>query len=180
MKWALGNIFDYSDREYDDLYKNLSATRKERIDRLKRADDRKRSLLGELLVLKLLGSYGISAEILSADNGRPYLSDPSYFISISHSDEMAVAVICENSVGIDIEKIRELDLKLVKRVCTVREAEYVKNGENPSLNFLEIWTAKEAYFKKEGTGITNLKSVDILDKRRKKIIQNGYIIQIVY
>ncbi|MBO7217691.1 MAG: 4'-phosphopantetheinyl transferase superfamily protein [Clostridia bacterium] len=180
MKWALGKISDYSDSEYEKIYANLSKSRKARVDRLKIEKDRKRSLLGELLIRKLLLEEGIKADVLSDDNGKPYLSHPSYFISISHSGEMAAAIISKNNVGIDIEKIQDIDLRLIKRVCTDREAEYVKNSDDPNLSFLEIWTAKEAYFKKQGTGITNLKSVDVLGIEKERIIENGYIIQIVY
>lgn len=180
MKWAIGRLSDYSEAEYEKAYENLSETRRRRIDRLKKDADRKRSLLGEILVKKLLMEEGIEAEILSSDNGKPYLSNPAYFVSISHSGEMAAAVVSRSPVGIDIEQIREIDLKLTERVCTERESEYIKCGEDSEIRFFEVWTAKEAYFKKQGTGITNLKSVCVLDLKREVIKSDGYILQIVY
>ena len=75
MKWALGRLSDFREAEYEKAYKGLSKSRKMRIDRLKKDADRKRSLLGEMLVKKLLMEEGIEAHILSEDNGKPYLSD---------------------------------------------------------------------------------------------------------
>ena len=45
--------------------------------------------------------------------------------------------------------------------------------------FFEIWTAKEAYFKKCGTGITNLKSVNSLTLSRQMHILGDYILHII-
>ena len=180
MKWAIGRLSDYSEAEYEKAYENLSETRRRRIDRLKKDADRKRSLLGEILVKKLLIEEGIKAEILSEDNGKPYLSDSSFFVSISHSGEMAAAVISEKPVGIDIEKTRQIDLRILDRVCTEREADYVKCDKDSEIRFFEVWTAKEAYFKKQGTGITNFKSVEIFDLKREFITADGYFLQIVY
>lgn len=180
MKWAIGRLSDYSEAEYEKAYAGLSKSRKLRIDRLKLDKDRKRSLLGEILLKKLLEKENIAGDILSADNGKPYLSDSTFFISISHSGEMAAAAISEKPIGIDVERLRKIDFKLIERVCTEREAEYIKEGDDPEFRFFEIWTAKEAYFKKQGTGITNLKSVCVLDLKREVIKSNGYILQIVY
>lgn len=180
MKWALGRLSDFREAEYEKAYKGLSKSRKMRIDRLKKDADRKRSLLGEMLVKKLLMEEGIEAHILSEDNGKPYLSDSSFFVSISHSGEMAAAVISEKPVGIDIEKTRQIDLRILDRVCTEREADYVKCDKDSEIRFFEVWTAKEAYFKKQGTGITNFKSVEIFDLKREFITADGYVLQIVY
>ena len=45
--------------------------------------------------------------------------------------------------------------------------------------FYEVWTAKEAYFKKMGTGITDLKSVDVTSLEKKVIIEDDYLITII-
>ena len=180
MKWAIGRLSDYDEVEYEKAYAYLSFSRKTRINRLKQEKDKKRSLLGEILLKKLLEEEKVDAYILSSDNGRPYLSDDSFYVSISHSGEMAAAAISEEPIGIDVERLRKIDLKLIERVCTEREAEYIKEGDNPEFRFFEIWTAKEAYFKKQGTGITNLKSVDVLGLKRELIKLAGYILQIVY
>ena len=93
---------------------------------------------------------------------------------------MAAAVISEKPVGIDIEKTRQIDLRILDRVCTEREADYVKCDKDSEIRFFEVWTAKEAYFKKQGTGITNFKSVEIFDLKREFITADGYFLQIVY
>ena len=180
MKWAIGRLTDYCEAEYEAAYKDLSLSRKMRINRLKLEKDKKRSLLGEILLKKLLKEEKVVAEILSSDNGKPYLSDDSFCVSISHSGEMAAVALSDNAIGIDVEEIREITPELIKKVCTEKEKEYIESSEDKNSAFLEVWTAKEAYFKKQGTGITNLKSVEIFDLKRELIEIDGYILQIVY
>ena len=180
MRWIYALLSDYSETDYEKEYKEMTESRKARVDRLSIEEDRKRSLLGEILIKKLLCEEGIKATLESDSSGRPYLSGAELYVSIAHSGEMAICAISENPVGIDVERIKPINLKLINKVCTEREKAYVEKAQDPSLSFLEIWTAKEAYFKKHGTGITNLKSVDILSLERELRIINGYFIQIVY
>ena len=51
---------------------------------------------------------------------------------------------------------------------------------NPAVirRFFEIWTGKEAWFKMQGTGITDLKSVNVLQLNRQLHSMEDYMIQI--
>ena len=167
MKWAYVKI-----NEIESLPSptSLSPTRFARIDRIKNEDAKKASLAGEWLATRLSGGV-----ICAHPSGQPYIEGSDMHISISHSGEYAVCALSENPVGIDIEKIREVSERLIDRVCTAREREYVTSNER----FFEVWTAKEAYFKKIGTGITNLRSVETLDLKREYHKIDDYIICIV-
>jgi 4'-phosphopantetheinyl transferase len=95
-------------------------------------------------------------------------------------------------VGVDIELVRPIDIRLVKRVCTANEYEYVLGSHMQEFGmitdvdvlrrFFEIWTLKEAYFKALGTGITNFKSVDVLASERERCTyySDGYLISVIY
>ncbi len=193
MKWLYANIADVSAEEYDRVYAGLSPSRKARVDRMKQPDDRKRSLAGEWLLQTLLKqAYGITDAVLeTASNGRPMLVGADLFVSIAHCDDAVVCAVSETPVGIDIERIRPLDLKLARRVCVEEETVYLfghtpieadyRYTDDAALltRFFEIWTAKEAYFKRCGTGITELKSVNILPLKRQIFHQDGYLIQII-
>lgn len=190
MKWLLASIKDFEKSEYDKVYANLSPSRKRRVDRYKREEDRIRSLSCELLLKKILFDFDEENAVLeTAENGKPYLKNSSFFVSMSHSEEKAVCAVSEKAVGIDIEKIKPISVALIDRVCTQNEMEYVMpqtcekaaTVENRVVleRFYEVWTAKEAYFKKIGTGITDFKSVDIIALERKVIIEGDYIITIV-
>lgn len=190
MHWAYCDTSDFSQDALDTAYRALSPSRKDHIDRLKKSEDRRRSLCAELLVQRLLQKYySLSHCVLHRrENGAPYLTGCDLFVSISHCDEKIACAVSETPVGIDIEKVRPVDLKLCRHVCLPEETEYVlrehpefadQHCSNPDVlkRFFEIWTAKEAYFKKQGTGITDLKSVCILPLPRQLHQTADYIIQ---
>ena len=181
MNWSFCKISDFSSQEYDKAYENLSLSRKKRIDRLTAPDSRKSSLAGELLVLQTLKKeYNIDGVIECDEKGKPYLKGNKIFISIAHSGEYVACAVDESPIGIDIEKIRDINFKISNRVCTEEEKEYLFEHEMEKLyRFYEIWTAKEAFFKMQGTGIKNFKSVNILELNRKVFALGEYIVQIV-
>lgn len=190
MKWLSASVGDFEKSEYDRIYANLSPSRKGRVDRYKREEDRIRSLLCELLLRKILLDLGAENAVLeTAENGRPFLKNSSLFVSMSHSEERAVCAVSEKAIGIDLERIKPINAALIYRVCTQNEIEHVTphppektvTVENRAVleRFYEVWTAKEAYFKKMGTGITDLKSVDVTTLEKKVIIEDDYLITIV-
>ncbi len=192
MHWSYCNIEDFSHRELEMAWENLSPSRKEHIFRLRQQEDKIRSLAGEILAQRILKEqFGISSALLHRDpNGRPYLTGCSLHLSISHCNKMVACAVSREPVGIDIEQIRPIKPKLCNRVCVEEEKAYVlgdcqlaedRSCENPEVarRFFEIWTAKEAYFKKLGTGITDLQSVNILHLPRQMEVIDGYMVQIV-
>ena len=193
MEWLYCKVSDYTREEYESTYKKLSPSRKERIDRFAKEKDRVCSLAGELLLKKLLlEKYNLTDAVIEAESsGKPVLKNSDLYISISHSDDRVVCVADNSSVGIDIERIKPIKAGLISRVCVEEELRYVLGEkdyfkgnslceDSEILNrFFEIWTAKEAYFKKCGTGITDFKSVNILPLKRKIFHIDDYLIQIV-
>ena len=192
MHWAYCKTTDFSKTQLQQLYLRLSPSRKARIDRLRRKEDKLRSLAAELLVYRLLEThYGISsAQLHCKDNGRPYLPDCGLHMSISHCEEALACAVSDSPVGIDIERMRPMDLQICRHVCRPEELEYLlANTRTPEScecsdpdilrRFFEIWTAKEAYYKKRGTGITDLKGVNILSLQRQVYTVDDYLIQLV-
>lgn len=185
MKWLFGTVSDFPASEYDRIRGLLTPSRKVRIESLKHPWDQKRSLTADLLMETLQGG-----RIEMAPTGQPLLAGGSMHISIAHSGEAVVCAASEDPVGIDIEKIRPMDLAITRHICTPEELCYLFGHtpaeeeltycEDPVLlqRFFEIWTGKEAYFKQKGTGITNLKSISILPLPRKIILRDGYYITI--
>lgn len=187
MIWSYCYIADFSRQDYDRAYEGLSGSRKTHVDRFRKQADKDRSLAAELLLAKMMPQ----AKLHRKENGQPYLTGCDLKISIAHSDELVVCALSEEPVGIDAEKMRPIDLATAKHVCTEEELCYLTNGEalpqrgslctDPAtlLRFYEIWTAKEAYFKNMGTGITNLKSVNILPLKRQLFTLGEYLVQII-
>lgn len=187
MNWSYCYVTDFSPQDYERAYAALSVSRKAHIDRFRKQADKERSLAAELLLEKMLPD----AKLHRKENGQPYLTGCDLHVSIAHSDELVVCAISENPVGIDAEKMRPIDLATAKHVCTEEELHYLTNGEplpqrgslcaDPAmlLRFYEIWTAKEAYFKNLGTGITNLKAINILPLERQLYTLEEYLVQII-
>lgn len=189
MEWLCCDISSFSEEKLKNALQNLSPSRKAHILRLRRPEDTVRSLAAESMVQALLRQhFGIrNAQIHRDAAGKPYLTGCDLHISIAHCGEKAACVVSRTPVGIDIERIRPIKRKLISYVCVEEEAQYVLGAYREELcedadvlrRFFEIWTAKEAYFKKQGTGITNLKSVNVLHMPRQVHMVDDYMVQIL-
>lgn len=192
MHWSCCQISDLTGEDLQKLYGQLSPTRKARIDRLRREEDRQRSLAAEMLMYQLLQKHEniTSATLHCHNNGQPYLTGCDLYVSISHSDQMVACAISQDPVGIDIERIRPINLNICHHFCVPEELEYLLQGTQDIAwqhccddeilrRLFEIWTAKEAYYKKIGTGITDLKGVNILPLQRQVYVKDNYMIQIL-
>lgn len=183
MAYKIIKITDISENAYNNTYAALHSTRKEHIERQKNEQSRRCSIAGEFLAKEILKeNWGITSPIIKRnEKGKPY-TEYGINISISHCEDVVVCVADENAIGVDVEKIKPVSDALIERVCTEEELEYVyKPAEREDIlyRFFEVWTAKEAYFKKQGTGITDFKSVNILNLNREIINYENLIVQIV-
>lgn len=77
--------------------------------------------------------------------------------SLSHSGDLAVlAVSRDGIVGVDVERVRDVDPAIARRFFAPREADAISGAEDqPQMlaAFFRIWTAKEAVVKATGEGI---------------------------
>lgn len=89
------------------------------------------------------------------DKGKPYLSNDSRHISISHSHDKLAIIINENeATGIDIELIRDKVLKIKHKFLTNEE---LTDANDDVEKLLIYWAAKETLYK-----IYGLKEVDFI------------------
>ena len=190
MNWRYRRLEDFSREQYDAAYQQLSPVRRARIDRYRREEDKLRSLAGELLARELALEAGICAPVVGQlGSGQPVLENTDLHISIAHSAGLVVCAIHTEPVGIDAEQLRPFRAGMLRHVCTEAETAYVLNGvplpEDEITDagmidrFFEVWTGKEAFFKRAGTGITDLKSIDILSMPRQICRVDEYMIQIM-
>lgn len=105
------------------------------------------------LVKNTFSEYGYCGEFVRGETGKPYMADCPLMFNISHTGGAATAAVSDCDVGIDIEKIRSVNLKISDKF-SADEKKFINSSENPEKAFFEIWTAKEAYLKKEGIGLT--------------------------
>ena len=170
MKWYKYDIQDLTDAEYNKWYSLMNEDKQRRVDRFRFIDDKKRTVAGEMLARKAIAEWcGVTPENITfgiKEHGKPYAKGLAVEFNISHSGNMVVCAVDDKPIGIDVEQIRPIDLSVAKRICTDEELLYLF-GHAPTeqdftyttdtetlTRFFEFWTAKEAYGKCVGDGIS--------------------------
>jgi 4'-phosphopantetheinyl transferase len=95
----------------------------------------------------------------SHEHGKPAIANATGVeFSLSHSHDIAVVAVAPEPVGVDVELVRErpYDERVARRIMRADEFDAwcaLTPDERP-VAFLRVWTAKEAYLKLLGVGIT--------------------------
>ncbi len=182
------------DAEYDKWYSLMSEEKKRHIDRLRCVDDRKRTVAGEMLARISIAEWcGVAEEKVVFDKteyGKPFAVGIEVEFNISHSGNLVVCAVDSKPIGIDVEQIRPMDLGIAKRIGSEgellylfgdvpSEVDFASTTDYPILKrFFEIWTAKEAYGKCIGNGISCL-DIEILSIPKTYYIFDGYCVCII-
>lgn len=148
----------------------LSAQERQRWRAYVREDDRSRFLAGAALLRRVAaGCLSVDPGQLRVDrrcrrcgaqHGKPTLPDhPEIDVSVAHAGEqIAVALARGPRIGVDVERIRDLDVgELARSTFTSDEAAQLAAlpaGERTAA-FFRLWTCKESIVKALGTGITD-------------------------
>lgn len=82
-------------------------------------------------------------EILRTENGKPYVEGNPVYFSVSHSGDRAVIAISRSGVGIDLENFTKKIRQSVLSRFPARERAEIFDEKD----FLQHWTAREAYIK---------------------------------
>lgn len=165
--------------EIETLATTLSADESDRANRFHFEKDRKHFIAARGILRSLLGTYlnlpPSQLEFAYGDRGKPSLSvdlPASLSFNLSHSNGLALyAVTSTSSIGIDVEYLRPMSdaLQLAKRFFAPREYEVINCLSPPEQRqaFFKAWTAKEAYLKATGVGLSGgLEKVEVsLDSR---------------
>ena len=106
--------------------------------------------LGGRVLLRTMINTPEFIELQNDENGKPYLVNYGYEISLSHSFDYAAAMISKKCpVGVDIEKIRPKIRKIVRKFMHYKECD--EAGTEAEIKKLFVyWCAKEAMFKLYG------------------------------
>ena len=139
---------------------------KERLLAIKNSKHKWESLGGLVALWRLMERsefpYDGLTVIERTPSGKPYFNFPiSPHFSISHSQGIAAAAICDykyGEIGFDIEVIDQgYDFPhIAERFFTDAEKAELEAGKNSAVSFFSIWTAKEAYAKLGGQGLSDL------------------------
>jgi len=121
-------------------------------------------VFGKLLLIHALQEQGHAADLHAmryTDYGRPYLPQAPDF-SISHSGHRVACIVAkQGGVGIDLEGVRDLDIKDFKNQFSPEEWQTITSAPAPLQAFYHFWTAKECLSKADGRGL-NLPLADLV------------------
>jgi len=128
-----------------------------------------------------LGTRPETITILQEENGKPFVAEPGLDFSLSHSGGLAVIALSGcGGVGIDLEFAERhdgllADLDGLSRTCLVdEERRALQTLDRPArqMRFLAYWTAKEAWMKLTGEGLS--RAPDTIALKLKDGVPVGY------
>lgn len=138
----------------------ISTERREKIKKYYFDEDKKRSILAEVLLRhSLKKDFGISSEQIQFINnnyGKPKLKNFEHIhFNLAHSGDWVVCVVSDAPIGIDVEQIKTIDIGIAKAFFTSDEYKDILSQpkENQIKYFHKLWTLKESYVKAEGKGL---------------------------
>lgn len=160
-----------------ELYKFLlcqvSIEKRKKICSFLNRQDALRTLFADLMARYVVtGTLGIKNEDIAFRNspyGKPYLVGVNdYHFNTSHSGDWVVCVADSVPIGIDVERMKEIDLQMAQSCFSEKEIEKLNALESTEqLDFFyDLWTLKESYIKLIGQGLSMpLDAFSILDDK---------------
>lgn len=113
-------------------------------------------ILGGILIYQNMGN--IESDILYNRYGKPYLKEENKFFNISHTGDYVVFVKDNQEIGIDIERVNERNINIIKYAFNDKEIKLI-NADIKKLT--KLWTIKEAVYKASGADrFIDFKSID--------------------
>ncbi|WP_368993905.1 4'-phosphopantetheinyl transferase superfamily protein [Caldifermentibacillus hisashii] len=154
------------DRLIQTLLEIVGQKKAQKLRRYQR-NDQYCSLIGEMLLRKYLWDNRWEKNIVLKENefGKPYVRGIEF--NISHSGSWVVCAVCDQRVGIDIEKVYDFDINLVTHFFHPYEINWIHqvNGIEKINRFFKIWTKKESFIKAVGEGLSiDLSSFSVIRK----------------
>lgn len=114
--------------------------------------------------------------------GKPFFDQhPDIHFNVSHSGRWVVVALSEAPVGVDVEKVRNVNLAVARRFFAKEEyAQLI--SQPPELQrsfFFDLWTLKESYLKALGTGLTRPLNTFVVrhEEQQFRLYANGQQLQ---
>ena len=129
---------------------------REKLERIRPADARARSLAAELLLRGMLRRLELPfpGELAEEPGGKPYFpQNPALRFNLSHSGDLAAGVVSGREAGVDVQQIRPLKAPVAERYFSREEREWIRAGKDPDKRVIQIWALRESYMKKTGEGL---------------------------
>ncbi len=186
----LADIKDLTDEDYEKYFALMSDSRRNALLRMRVEENRKSTLLGEILARKAISAQtGMSIEeisIIRAENGKPYCENADIHFSISHSYGRVICAVSKENLGADIERLHFAEPHITRFCCIGSDFDYIFGEEDREaeeftpeqlVRFYVLWTAKEAYCKYTAVGVTGMSHFTLAEIMPfcKIIKDNGFV-----
>ena len=135
--------------------KNLPLWRLQKVQALKKQEDKIRSVAAFLLLERALQDLGISPvpEFAYEEFGKPYLPGYPVHFSLSHTKNAVACAVSDCPIGVDVQEKVEYSPRLADRICSDAERTALENAKDKDLALTALWTKKEALAKCNGKGL---------------------------
>lgn len=178
---------DIAGFDFDAALPLLSEQRREQALKFKYELGRKTCAMAYLLLCEgLQKEYGLTERPVFeyGEHGKPaIIGHPDIHFNLSHCREAVICAVSNRPVGIDIESIREFKDSLARYTMNEQEVQQIEQAAQPNVEFIRLWTMKEAKLKLTGHGITdNMKHVLDGSEHFETVIneKKGYIYSVIY
>ena len=135
----------------------LSAQRREQTLRFRYELGRKTCAMAYLLLCDALRrEYAIDERPVFeyGEHGKPVLvGHPDIHFNFSHCHAAVACYVSDRPVGIDVESIRSYKESLARYTMSDAELQQIVRSQRPDVEFIRLWTMKEAVLKLSGMGI---------------------------
>lgn len=153
------HIQDMKSEHLQQVLAFLPSWRRERVLAYKQESRQMESALAYIELsraLALRGLQDIKPRFEYNEHGKPYLPTyPNLHFSISHCSQAVGCILSEMPCGLDIERMRRVSPSLISKTMNRNEEHQIYSSSHPEVEFIRLWTRKEAVFKLLGTGITD-------------------------
>lgn len=155
-------IQDFCIDKFEEVLNRLPDDMILKIKKFRRYEDSLRALTAQILIRtiasKKLNQNSRLINFKTGINGKPFIENQADFhFNLSHSGDWVVCAVSLRPVGIDVEKIKDIDFAIADRFFTGEEAEdlFSKEGDEEKKEyFFNLWTLKESYIKADGRGLS--------------------------
>lgn len=154
--------YSYSDiligKNLNSLVNQMPEEAKTKLQNLRRDEDKDLLILSFVLLNRALDENGFNrfkiSEMEYTETGRPFFNGSHFDFNISHTDNCAALVFSSDfRVGIDIEKIKEIDFSDFTHYFTADQWNQIHSAEDKYEKFYYYWTIIESAVKADGRGL---------------------------
>jgi 4'-phosphopantetheinyl transferase len=161
---------DYKPEFQDELLIYLPEAGRKRVQDRLNMTSKLHTVAGELLARYSVGNYigKPDQEIVLrfGEKGKPHIENlTNVHFNISHSGNYIVCAVAGTEIGIDVERVRKVNLRVAERFFSASEIhDLMACSEEARMHyFITLWTIKVSYLKAIGRGLTqHLNSFTIL------------------